>query len=125
MHIPTIFSLSLALLYSGMASGQSTFELVIKGKSCAEQNSQQVDCDFKIGTEFWLSIAGVGNSDAGVTFMKSDFKGKYYGTFGLAHGCVIVKTGTGNKTANPFDFAFISPRNGKIYPDWQSCQEAV
>ena len=77
MHIPTILSLSLALLYPSMTFGQSTFELIIKGKSCAEQNSQQVDCDYKIGTEFWLSIAGVGNSDAGVTFMKSDFKGKY------------------------------------------------
>ena len=124
MQTPTALALTLALLCPGVAFGQSTFELIVKGKSCAEQKSQQVDCDYKIGTDFWLSIAGVGNSDAGVTFMKSDFKGKYYGTFGLTHGCVVVKNGIGNKTANPFDFAFISPRNGKVYSDWQSCQAA-
>jgi len=124
MHTPTILSLSVALLCPVKAFGQSTFELIVKGKSCAEQKSQQVDCDYRIGTEFWLSIAGVGNGDAGVTFMKTDFRGKYYGTYGLAHGCVVVKTGTGNKTTNPFDFAFISPRNGKVYRDWQNCQAA-
>ena len=125
MHTPRTLALLAALLCPGLAFAQSTFDLIVKGKSCVEQKSQQVDCDYRIGTDFWLSVAGVGSSDAGVTFMKSDFKGKYYGTFGLAHGCVVVKTGTGNKTGSIFDFAFISPRNGKVYPDWPSCQAAA
>ena len=125
MHQSNTLALSLSLLFPVVAFGQSTFELTVKGKSCSEQKSQQVDCDYKIGADFWLSIAGVGNSDAGVTFMKSDFKGKYYGTFALTHGCVVVKTGTANKTGSPLDLAFISPRNGKVYRDWQSCQQAA
>jgi hypothetical protein len=104
--------------------GQTTYELVLKGKSCTEQKSQQVDCNYKIGTHFWLSIAAVGSSDAGITFMKSDFNGKYYATVGVAHGCVVVKTGVANTTSHPLDLAFVSPRNGKVYQDWQSCQAA-
>ena len=51
------------LLCSGLASGQTTFDLVVKGKSCVEQRNQQVDCDYRIGTHFWLSIAGVGGRE--------------------------------------------------------------
>jgi hypothetical protein len=116
------------LLCTGVAFGQTTFDLAVKRKSCVEQSSQQVDCSYRIGKDFWLSIAAVGRTDAGITFMKSDFNGKYYGTVGVAHGCVIVKTGSGsgsgNGTRNPFDLAFISPKNGKVYRDWQSCQAA-
>ena len=56
--------------------------------------------------------------------MKSDFNGKYYGTVGVAHGCVVVKTGTAKTTRNPLDLAFVSPSNGKVYQDWPSCQAA-
>lgn len=101
---------------------ESTYDLVLKGKKCEEGSNQQLDCSYKIGNDFWLSVAGVGNPDAGVTFMKSDFNGKYYGTYGMLHGCVIVKTGTANKTINPLNFAFISPINGKVYKNWGNCK---
>ena len=100
---------------------ESTYDEIIKGKSCKEWN-QKINCDYKIRDDFWLSLAGIGNPDTGVTFMKSDFNGNYYGTYGVMHGCVIVKTGTKNKTKNPADFAFVSPKNGKVYRDWQTCQ---
>ena len=100
----------------------STYDLTLKGKQCKEGLNQQLDCDYKIGDDFHLSIGGVGQSDAGVTFIKSNLNGKYYGTFGILHGCVIVKTGTKNTTKNPFDFAFVSPINGKVYKDWESCK---
>ncbi len=100
----------------------STYDLTLKGKQCKEGLNQQLDCDYKIGDDFHLSIAGIGQSDAGVTFIKSNFNGKYYGTFGILHGCVIVKTGIKNTTKNPFDFAFVSPANGKVYKDWESCK---
>ena len=107
---------------TGCFAEESTYDLILKDKKCEEGNNQQLDCSYKIGKDFWLSVAGVGTPDAGVTFMKSDFNGEYYGTYGVLHGCVIVKTGTKSKTINPFDFAFISPKNGKVYKDWQSCQ---
>jgi hypothetical protein len=124
MHSPKLPILLALSIVSSISFGQTTFDLVVKGKSCVEQRNQQVDCDYKIGTQFWLSIAAVGSSDAGVTFMKSDFNGKYYGTFGVAHGCVIVKTGTANTASSTLDLAFVSPKNGKVYQDWPSCQAA-
>jgi hypothetical protein len=101
---------------------ESTYDLILKGKKCEEANNQQLECNYKIDNDFWLSVAGVGGPDAGVTFMKSDFNGKYYGSYGMLHECVIVKTGTKNKTINPLNFAFVSPKNGKVYKDWESCK---
>ena len=51
-----------------------------------------------------------------------DVNGKYYGTFGILHGCVIVKNGMKNQDKNPLDIAFVSPINGKVYKDWESCK---
>jgi hypothetical protein len=112
----------LLILSANAMADVSTYDLTLKGKQCKEGLNQQLDCDYKIGNDFHLSIGGVGQSDAGVTFIKSNFNGKYYGTFGILHGCVIVKTGIKNTTKNPFDFAFVSPINGKVYKDWESCK---
>lgn len=104
-------------------AGHSTYELTVKGKTCQESFSQTIECDYKIGKSFHISIAGLGQSDTGVTFMKSDFYGDFYATFGLMHGCVVVKPG--KKTLaldDPSTFAFISPKNGKVYRDWKECQ---
>jgi hypothetical protein len=100
---------------------QSTYEVVLKAKSCSEWN-QQTNCDYKIGSSFWLSISGIGQPDTGVTFMKADFDGIYYGTYGVMHGCIVIKPGKANKTKNLADFAFVSPKNGKVYSDWKTCQ---
>jgi len=121
---PRIAFMLAALLTSTLTFGQSTFDRVVKGKSCSEQPNQQMNCDYKIGNEFWVSIAAVGGRETGINFMKSDFNGKFYGTVGVAHGCVIVRTGTSNAAQNPLDLAFVSPRNGKVYQDWLSCHDA-
>ena len=116
--------LATLLMGCGSAMGEaSTYDLLVKGKHCVEEYDQQLTCNYKIGNDFHLAIVGIGLTDTAVTFMKSDLDGEYYGTFGLLHGCVIVKKGTKNKTTNPFEFAFISHKNGKIYKDWQSCKE--
>ena len=61
-------------------------------------------------------------SDAGITFMSSSFEGDYYATVGMMHGCVIVKPGkTLSYPGALLDFAFVSPRTGKVYTDWVSC----
>lgn len=124
MPIATPILVLLAWLYAAPAAAQTTFDALLKGKVCKESSNQQIDCDYKIGRDFHLSIAGVGLADAAITFMKSDFKGAFYGTVGVAHGCAIVKPGAANPNRNPADFAFVSPRNGKVYRDWQSCQSA-
>jgi hypothetical protein len=117
------YFLIFSLLFSSLAIGQSTYDLLVNETKCTMKRNL-LECDYKIGGDFWLSIAGVGGIDTGITFMKSDFNGKYYGTVGVMHGCIIIKNGIANNKSYIGNMAFVSPKNGKVYQDWQSCGEA-
>lgn len=122
MHVLQI-AISLTLIFaSSEGLAQSTYEAVLKGKSCSEQTSQQIDCDYKIGNDFWLSIAAVGQPIATIHFMKSDYNGMYYGSYGGLHGCAMVHRGRLSQPSDPLDIAYVSKKNGKVYQDWSSCQ---
>lgn len=120
------------MVYANLASGEpTTYEIVVAGKSCTESSTQSIDCDYKVGSTLEFTIAGIGQPDTGVTFMKSSFDGDFYASFGIYHGCVIVKRGqkgvTSQELSGPgsaFDLAFVSPRNGKVYRRWAECQTA-
>jgi hypothetical protein len=104
-------------------SRSRTHDVVVSGMTCKQQgSSNSLECAYRVGRSLYFTIAGVGDPDAGITFMSSSFDGDYYATFGILHGCVIVKPG--KLQSNPFDFAFVSPRNGKVYGDWESCRAA-
>jgi len=112
---------------------ESTYELVLAGKSCKEQvGRQQIDCEYRIGKSLHIFIAGIGMPDTAITFMKADFDGDYYGSVGVLHGCVVVKPGKKSGTNHKDDFepggfgdyAFVSPKNGKVYRNWEECKAA-
>jgi hypothetical protein len=111
---------------------KSTYDQVIEGKSCQESRTQSLDCKYKVGKDLFISIPGIGQPNTGVTFLKSDWNGDFYATFGIMHGCVIVKRGDKSRDdkslvgpGSLIDFAFISPRNGKVYKKWEWCQERL
>lgn len=118
------FICSVALLGSGQAFAEpSTYELTVKGKLCQESTTQSIECNYKVGKSLHITIVGLGDPDAGVTFMRSDFSGDFYATFGMQHGCVVVKPNVKNLSPGSFPtFAFISPKNGKVYKTWEECQ---
>jgi hypothetical protein len=113
-------SLAIILFFGYVSTSASTFDAVLAGKRCEESERQQIDCEYHIGKDLWISIPGIGQRDVGVTFMKADFDGDYYASFGLMHSCVIIKPG---KKTEDFDFAFISPRTGKVFKSWPECQK--
>ena len=117
---------AVAFLYSGQAlAGPTTYDLTVKGKLCQDSSTQTIECSYTIGKSLHITISGLGQPDTGVAFMKSDFDGDFYATFGLGHGCVIVKPGKNRAVPGYFpSFAFISPKNGKVYKDWKECQAA-
>lgn len=111
----------------------STLDIVKTARSCksTDSASQKIECDYKIGKDLHITIAGIGDPDAGITFMKSSFDGDFYGSFGLMHGCVIIQRGeterVKGKIGGPgsfLDLAFISPKNGKVYQTWEECRTA-
>ena len=108
----------------------STYDAVLIGKTCMETRSQEISCEYKVGNDLHFTIDGIGGESTGITFVKSNLEGDFYPTFGLQHGCVIVKRGKKNwkkdvdhGPGSPFDYAFISPKNGKVYRDWGECME--
>lgn len=110
-------------------AAESTFELVLAGKSCKEGLTQGIDCEYKVGKGLHFSINGIGMPDTGITFMKSSFDGDFYATYGLSHGCVVVKRGPEGTTSSAIsgpesmtDYAFVSPRSGKVYTTWEKCK---
>lgn len=108
----------------------STVDVVVAGMSCRQSamTAGAMNCEYVVGKGLKFSIAGVGQEDAGVTVEHAaGYDSDYYLTFGLLHGCVIVKPG---RLATDASFgervlprmAFVSPRSGKVYESWQQCQ---
>ncbi|MHB1069388.1 MAG: hypothetical protein ACYC1W_05975 [Gemmatimonadaceae bacterium] len=90
-----------------------------------------MDCEYRVGTSLHFTIAGVGQDDAGVTFHRVDWNQDFYPTFGIGHGCVVIKQGKARLERlakmgdlSGLDMAFVSPRNGKVYDTWTECAEA-
>ena len=107
-----------------IAGEWSTYDIVSSGKVCKQTPSQEFSCEYKVGNDLHFTIDGVGGEWTGITFLKSDIDGDFYAKFGLRHGCVIVRRGKKNwKPGSPSDYAFISPKNGKVYRDWEACKE--
>ena len=116
----------LLLTVTDLYAQQSTFDVVMSGKVCTvSKNNQQIDCEYRVGNGLHFTIAGIGLPDTAITFMQSSFEGDYYATYGMMHGCVIVKRGFKDWKGEFLDFAFVSPRNGKVYRDWPSCKEGL
>jgi hypothetical protein len=108
----------------------STYDIVSSCKVCKETPSQEISCEYKVGKDLHFSIDGIGGEWTGIAFMKSDYDGDFYAAFGIRHGCVIVKRGKTNwkndadhGPGSPFDYAFVSPKNGKVYRDWIDCKD--
>jgi len=105
------------VLWISPAWAGETYEKTLAGKSCEEDSRQQINCTYKIGKDLEIWINGIGLPDTGVTFAKSNVEGDFYATFGMRHLCVVV---SGRLLMQ--GIAFISPKNGKVYKDWETCK---
>lgn len=106
------------------AADNNTYDAAVAGRECKDEN-QNLVCEYRVGKSLHFAIVALGTPDMAITFFKSDWDGDYYGSYGFLHGCVIVKPGQkAPKTTLPM-FAFVSPRNGKVYPDWRMCQDGL
>lgn len=108
----------------GAQAKNPTYDAVLEGMSCKQQQSGQMNCEYKVGRSLRFVIAGVGQPDVAITFFKVDSEGDYYASVGVLHGCVVVKpTREGPDTTNAF--AYVSPRDGKTYRNWPTCHKPL
>ena len=116
-------------------ANESTYDAVVRGKSCSRTTdlgppSHQLDCSYQVGHDLLFVIAGVGQTDVAITVLKANgFDADYFFTFGVAHGCVIVKPGTAAAKAaiaagRAPEPAFVSPKDGGVYRTWSACKAA-
>jgi hypothetical protein len=126
-----IFLLFLIPLPPSLFAGEtSTYDTVLAGKACGPSGTQEVRCTYRVGNDLHFTVDGIGGLWTDITFIKSSYEGDFYATYGLGHGCVVVKRGKSN-WENPgcggpgsaFDYAFVSSKTGDVYRDWQDCMK--
>ena len=88
--------------------------------SCKQISSGRLDCEYKIGTSVRFTIAGVGQTDAVVNFLLVDPQGDFMAGIAPLHGCVIVRP-TQQRSDSTASAAFVSPHDGKVYRNWNTC----
>ena len=99
-----------------------TYDVTIEGMSCRQQPSGRLDCEYRVGGSLRFVIAGVGQDDVAVSFFRVDSIGDYYAGYAALHGCVVIKP-TRQVRDSVASFAFVSPRDGKVYRSWQNCHQ--
>jgi hypothetical protein len=112
-----------------VSAADHPFDATTRGVSCKATQQGAMECLYKVGRDLEFSISAVGESDAGISFTRSSYSGDYFASFGVLHGCVIVKYGQSglkelNEAKSPFAYAFVSPHNGRVYREWRECQAA-
>lgn len=105
-------------------AADSPFDATTRGTSCTSSSQGSLECRYKVGRDLEFSIAAVGQPDAAISFTKSNYGGDYYARFGVQHGCVIVEYGERSlkDAKNAPEFAFVSPRDGRVYRSWTECK---
>ena len=98
----------------------AAYEAVVAGMSCKQISSGRLDCDYKVGSALRFTIAGVGQSDAVVNFYQVDPQGDFMAGIAPLHGCVIVRP-TQQRADSTGSAAFVSPHDGKVYRNWNTC----
>jgi len=130
----TLLSAALLVIIPSRATHQRQDPLrvvnaVAKGRTCKTQTAlARIDCEYNVGPDLQFEILAVGQGDATVTIYKVDFDGDYYISIGGIHRGVTVKEGKGRRARLSLTleaFAFVSLRNGQVYPDWPTCDRAA
>ena len=120
--IKLIAILLLSLLSAQGFAENKTYKDSVSGKSCKESAGQQIDCQYKIGKDLHIYLAGIGLPDTSISFYSSNHESDYFARVGILHGCVIIVPGKSSNRGLLGNHAFISPKNGKVYETWPSCK---
>ena len=118
-------TLSLAMiLLPTVATAGPAFDLTVRGASCKQNSQGSLICHYLVGKDLEFSVTAAGESETGVSFLRSNIKGDYFARFGVMHGCVVVAEGeaTAKVSSGPADYAFVSTKNGRVYQTWQECK---
>lgn len=109
---------------------QTTYEVVLAGKSCRAVPLQSIECRYTVGKDLRFTIARIRETDAGLSFIHSDRQGDFYADIGQVPSCIriarerpsAVSTST-RDTGGTTDVAFVSIRTGTVYRNAEDCRD--
>jgi len=105
---------------AGAVTTNKTYDAVVLGMSCKQQRSGRMDCEYRVGKSLRFLIAGVGQQDVVINFFKVDVDEDYFASVAPLHGCVVV-TPASARSDTASSLAFVSPQDGKVYRNWNTC----
>jgi hypothetical protein len=133
--VQRLWRLTLLLVASAVAcrnhsntahASTDVYGLVTSGMRCSQggagaATANQMVCQYSVGDGLQFSIISVGADDAGIEFDRVLPNSPYRAAMSMKHGCVIVEPRTEKNATSLPQFAFVSPRTGKVYHTWQDC----
>jgi hypothetical protein len=127
MRSAVILLSTFALSSGSQRSEITTYAAVVAGMKCSQTFMNQMDCVYHVGKSLEFVAAGVGMNEAVFTIYRANSDGDYYISAGgnRMPDCAIVKPGKtrgrGLTASGELDFAFVSPRTGKVFRQWNEC----
>ena len=79
-----------------------------------------MECTYNVGDGLRFAISGIGQVDVVMSVLKTDSAAGYIAGFAPLHGCVIVRPSE-SRTDSLANMVFISPQDGKVYRNWNTC----
>lgn len=102
------------------ATTKRTYDAVVQGMTCKQQQSGRMDCEYKVGKSLRFIVSGVGQQDVIVNFFKVDADEDFVASVAPLHGCVVVRPSQ-SRSDTSTNLAFVSPQDGKVYRNWNTC----
>lgn len=128
--MPALFCLACRNKADTTSSSNDIYTLITNGMRCNQGGAStstetQMVCDYSVGDGLQFRIVAVGAADAGIEFEKVSPDSPYRAAMSIKHGCAIVEPRSEKSAAPVPQFAFVSPRTGKVYHTWQDCAAAA
>jgi hypothetical protein len=119
-NMKAVLFLGILLLPVHILAYENIHDVVRDSRNCWFEDQKGFTCEFVIGENLKFVMVDVGGPETTTLVQKSDSEnGKYYLNVNASHNCLII----GDQASQLFQggFAYISPKNAKVYKNAASC----
>ena len=117
-----------ALLAAAAAAAalEPPFDAVKRGARCNLEPDGSLACRYRAGRDLEFELRRVGEPGVELRLVRSGEAGDYRADHEMMSRCVFVRHGERGREAggSEFAYAFVSGRNGFVYPSLRECRLA-
>jgi hypothetical protein len=102
------------------------FEATRKGAHCDLEADGSLACRYRAGRDLEFELRRVGERGVELRLIRSSEAGDYRADREMMSRCVFVRHGERGREqgGSEFSYAFVSGRNGFVYPSLRDCRHA-